>query len=202
MSREMERVIFFAAPVGMHGTRTYEEAVNIVRGRHGGEARLEIDAGRWPSAKDWRATYKKVLANLGVTDLYVLTAKDLTVGRGIYDMWRYLTEELGASARAALFPNGEELEGFALRVIDPENWTRYAVPVPGEDPHDGPPEGATKPGEGRETPPEDRGAGAEGEGTGGPRCAVCGLPMDTARELYSEGRGKTILGPEYTGVAW
>ncbi len=127
-----QRVIFLAAPVGMHGSTAYEEATDRIRGRfpdalQGG--RLELDAGRWRGAKHWRETYEEVLADLGVTDLCILTAEDGSVGRGIYDMWRYLTRERGAAARLALFPNGEELEGFALRVIDPDNWTRYAVAV-------------------------------------------------------------------------
>jgi hypothetical protein len=33
----------------------------------------------------------------------------------------------------------------------------------------------------------------------GPVCELCGSRIDTAREPYAAGRGKSILGPEYAG---
>jgi hypothetical protein len=129
MSPPGERV-FLAAAIAKHGSADYAAALEEIRRKHPA-AEIIQDAGLWTGAKHWRATYREMLRALAITDLYVLTADDGTVGRGVYDEWRYLTEELGATARAALFP-GEprgELAAFELEVLDPDNWRRYAVPV-------------------------------------------------------------------------
>jgi hypothetical protein len=125
-------VILLLAPALMHGSPSYAAALEEVRRRHPG-AEVVPDAGLWEGLADWKANHKATLRELAPTDLYVLTAADGTVGRGIYAMYLLLSRS-GVRCRAALFPAApgkpfEAIEGFTLRVADPKNWRRYAVPA-------------------------------------------------------------------------
>ena len=125
-------VILLLAPAFVHGSPTYAAALEEVRRRHPG-AKVVPDAGLWNGLADWKANHKATLRGLAPTDLYVVTAPDRTVGRGIFNMWLILAAG-GVRCRAALFPatpgeSFEVIEGFELRVTNAEDWRRYAVPV-------------------------------------------------------------------------
>lgn len=125
-------VILLLAPAPMHGSPPYAAAFEEIRRRHP-DAEVVPDAGLWEGLADWKANHEATLRELAPTDLYVLTAPDGTVGRGIYVMWRMLARS-GVRCRAALFPAApgdpfEAIGPFELRVAGPEDWRRYAVPA-------------------------------------------------------------------------
>lgn len=125
------------APTPVRETPYYPAALELIGNRHP-DARIIPDAGLWESTAHWRETYRETLREIGATDLYILTAPDGTVGRGVHEMYLVLSR-CGVVCRAALFPAAapvqtpaepfEELAGFELRVVDADNWRRYAVPV-------------------------------------------------------------------------
>ena len=127
-----ERVVFLAAPVGMRESAEYLAAFRLARNRHP-DQRVICDAELWSTAKEFHQTYKKQLGSFIVSDLYILTAPDGTVGYGIFQMWRYLLKHQ-ESKTTALFPSGgkdgsfEELEDCTLAVISKDT-QRYAVPA-------------------------------------------------------------------------
>src|SRR5919199_4560012 len=95
--------------------------------------RLVADEELWSTAKEFHQTYKKQLSSFVVSDFYILTAPDGTVGRGIFEMWRYLKKHQEPNS-TALFPTGseeddfEEIEECELAVISTDT-ARFAVPV-------------------------------------------------------------------------
>ena len=129
-----ERVALLVAPAPMRESPEYLMAFGLVEQRHS-DRRTVADEELWDTAKEFGKTYKKRLGSFEVTHLYVLTAPDGTVGRGIFQMWRYLVAHQ-ESKTIALFPTGdkeevgsfEELEDFELSVIGADT-ARYAVPT-------------------------------------------------------------------------
>jgi len=129
-----ERVALLVAPAPMRESPEYLMAFGLVEQRHS-DQRTVADEELWHTAREFGKTYKKRLGSFEVTHLYVLTAPDGTVGRGIFQMWRYLVAHQ-ESKTIALFPTGdkeeagtfEEVEGFELTVIGSDT-ARYAVPT-------------------------------------------------------------------------
>jgi hypothetical protein len=74
----------------------------------------------WSTAKEFHQRYKKWLGSVAVSNFYILTAPDGTVGKGIFDMWRYLKKHQ-KSKTIALFPASsddfEKMEDCELAVI-------------------------------------------------------------------------------------
>lgn len=128
--RSEEGTVFLVAPVGMQGAPEYERALEIVSARHPGE-RVVPDRGLFESAADWHARWRGVFES--AARLYILTAADGTVGRGVFEEWKHVAAERGAPA-VLLCPTQdetepfEEYERFTLKVLDSDNWTRHAVP--------------------------------------------------------------------------
>jgi hypothetical protein len=127
-----ERVGLLVAPATMRDTAEYLAAFRLAEDRHP-DQRVVPDAELWSTAKEFHQTYKKRLGSFVVSDFYILTAPDGTVGRGIFEMWRYLRKHQ-ESKTTALFPTGckdgsfEELEDCELAVIGKDT-ERYAVPA-------------------------------------------------------------------------
>ena len=125
------RVALLAAPVRMRKTTEYFAAFRLAKECHP-QLRIIADEELWSTAREFHQTYKKQLSSFVVSNFYVLTAFDGTVGRGIFDMWRYLRKHQNSKI-TALFPIGnegsfEEIEECELSVIG-EDTGRYAVPV-------------------------------------------------------------------------
>jgi hypothetical protein len=128
-----ERVTLLVAPVGMRDTAEYYAAFRLIEDRHP-DQRIVADEELWSTAKEFHQTYKRWLGSVVVSDLYILTALDGTVGQGIFQMWRYLKKHQD-SQTTALFPTGdadglEEIEDCELKVVSKDTG-RYAVPVVG-----------------------------------------------------------------------
>jgi hypothetical protein len=126
-----EQVAFLVAPAAMHKTPEYVAAFNLIEERHP-DRRIISDEELWNTTKEFVQTYRQWLKSHVVTDFYILTAPDGTVGFGIFQMWRRLTKYQNSKTRA-LFPTGEdgsfeEIEGCELSVVS-KDWARYAVPV-------------------------------------------------------------------------
>jgi hypothetical protein len=126
-----EKVAFLVAPAAMHKTPEYAAAFNLIEARHP-ELRIVSDEELWKTTKEFVQTHKQWLKSHAVTDFYILTAPDGTVGFGIFQMWRRLTKYQNSKTRA-LFPTGEdggfeEIEDCELTVVS-KDWARYAVPV-------------------------------------------------------------------------
>lgn len=125
-----EGCVALIAPIAMHEAPAYEEARELIEGRHP-KATLLADRGLFEGFADWSRRYKEVF---GVADrLYVLTAEDGTVGRGTYQVWEFLSQEKDIPS-TTLIPDPvggfeECSEGFRLEVIDEDNLTRYAAPT-------------------------------------------------------------------------
>jgi hypothetical protein len=129
-----ERVVLLAAPVSMRDTAEYFVACKLAEDRHP-DQRVVPDAQLWSTAREFHQTYKKRLASFSVSDFYILTAPDGTVGRGIFDMWRYLTKHQQSKTTALFSTVGkdgyiEEIEDYELAVIGKDT-ARFAVPVAG-----------------------------------------------------------------------
>jgi hypothetical protein len=129
-----ERVTLLVAPVGMRDTAEYYAAFRLIEDRHP-DQRIVADEELWSTAKEFAQTYKKWLCSVVLSNFYILTAPDATVGQGIFDMLRYLKKHQ-QSKTTALFPTGgqdgsfEEIEDCELKVIGKDS-SRYAVPVVG-----------------------------------------------------------------------
>jgi hypothetical protein len=128
-----EQVAFLVAPAAMHNTPTYVAALKLMEARHP-ELRIVSDEELWKTTKEFVQTYKQWLESHVVTDFYILTAPDGTVGFGIFQMWRRLAKYQQSKMRA-LFPTGEagsfeEIADCELSVVS-KDWARYAVPVVG-----------------------------------------------------------------------
>ena len=126
-----EQVAFLVAPAAMHNTPEYVAAFKLIEERHP-DLRIVSDEELWKTTKEFVETFKTWLKSHAVTDFYILTAPDGTVGFGIFQIWRRL-KRYQASKTSALFPTGEdggfeELEGCELTVVS-KDWARYAVPV-------------------------------------------------------------------------
>jgi hypothetical protein len=126
-----ERVAFLVAPAAMHKTPAYVAAFKLIEARHP-DLRIVSDEELWKTTKEFVETYRQWLKSHAVTDFYILTAPDGTVGFGIFQMWRRLKKYQNSKMRA-LFPTGEavrleEIEDCELSVVS-KDWARYAVPV-------------------------------------------------------------------------
>jgi hypothetical protein len=126
-----EKVAFLVAPAAIHNTPEYVAAFKLMEARHP-DRRIISDEELWSTTKEFVQPYKQWLKSHVVTDFYILTAPDGTVGFGIFQMWRRLTKYQNSKTRA-LFPTGEagrfeEIEDCELSVVS-KDWARYAVPV-------------------------------------------------------------------------
>ena len=126
-----ERVALLVAPVRMRESAAYFAAFRLAEERHPNQ-RIVADEELWSTAKEFHQTYKKQLGSFVVSDFYILTAPDRTVGQGIFEMWRYLKKHQEPNT-TALFPTGsedgfEEIEECELAVIGTDT-ARFAVPV-------------------------------------------------------------------------
>jgi hypothetical protein len=129
-----ERVALLVAPASMRESAEYLGAFTLAEARHP-DQRIVPDQELWSTAKEFHQRYKKWLGSVAVSDFYILTAPDGTVGKGIFDMWRYLRKNQ-KSKTIALFPTGsnddfEEMEDCELAVITNDT-AKFAVPVLGE----------------------------------------------------------------------
>jgi hypothetical protein len=125
-----ERVALLVAPVGMRESADYFAAFRLAEDRHP-DQRIVPDAELWSTAKEFAQTYKKWLGCVAVSNFYILTAPDGTIGQGIFNMWSYLRKHQ-QSKTTALFPIGgndfEEIADCELAVIGSDTG-RFAVPV-------------------------------------------------------------------------
>src|SRR5947209_11863276 len=99
-----EIVVLLVAPVRMRESAEYGAAVRLAEDRHP-EQRIIADSQMWNTAKGFQETYKHWLSSITVSHLYILTAPDGTIGRGIFNIWRYLTKHQ-SSKTTALSPLG------------------------------------------------------------------------------------------------
>jgi hypothetical protein len=127
-----ETVVLLVAPVNMRESAEYVAALRLAEDRHP-DHRIVTDDKLWSTAKEFHQTYKQWLSSFTVSNLYILTAPDGTIGRGIFNIWRYLTKHQ-QSKTTALFPIGsdafEEIVDCELTIIGGDT-ARFAVPVEG-----------------------------------------------------------------------
>jgi hypothetical protein len=127
-----ETVVLLVAPVSMRERAEYFAAFSLAEERHP-DQRVISDAQLWDTAKGFQQTYKHWLSSVTVSHLYILTAPDGTIGRGIFNIWCSLTKHQ-QSKITALFPIGseefEEIADCELAVIGGDT-ARFAVPVEG-----------------------------------------------------------------------
>lgn len=121
-------MIFLTAPKDLQQSESYEKALELLRQRHGAEG-VTPDNELFGSNKEWRESWKSVYGR--AEKLYVLAREDGTVGRGIYQQWRYLTKK-GVPSEVLLA--GDEAtfhEDFGLELLgekgeeeseDPSYW--------------------------------------------------------------------------------
>jgi hypothetical protein len=105
-----ERVALLVAPVGMRESAEYFAAFKLAEDGHP-DQRIVPDTQLWSTVKEFAQAYKKWLGSVAVSNFYILTAPDGTVGRGIFDVWRYLRKNQ-KSKTTALFPTGSSDGSF------------------------------------------------------------------------------------------
>lgn len=104
-------MIFLTAPKDLQQSESYNKALELLRQRHAAEE-VTPDSELFGSNKEWRESWKSVYGR--AEKLYVLAREDGTVGRGIYQQWRYLTKK-GVSSEVLLAGDEETLhEEFEL----------------------------------------------------------------------------------------
>lgn len=122
--------IFLTAPKDLQDATTYEEVLKLLEDTHEGED-VVADRDLFESSKEYRKNWKGVYGK--AERLYVLAREDGTVGRGIYQQWRWLS---GKGVPAVVLFGGNErgwYERFSLEVVgkreegEGDDMARYAL---------------------------------------------------------------------------
>lgn len=99
-------MIFLNAPIDLQQSRAYDDALSLIKDRHGPEA-VTADRNLFEDMQSYNDTWKTVYHPEHVSILYLLAREDGTIGHGIYRQWKRLCKKHGVPANL-LLPHGDK----------------------------------------------------------------------------------------------